>query len=237
MHRFFVPAGQADAAGLTIDDRDTVAHIRKTLRLKPGDTVEFFDGEGNIYTAELTFVSSTSVSAEVTEHRFEQRPERPLVILAQAAPQAGKITDILRMNTEVGVDGFILFESEFGQGRLRDGKEERLERIVREAARQSERAWLPELAVRKDFAAAVSGEYTRKLFLSAREEQGAVDISSVKESLGSGDKVLVCVGPEGGFSPAEKQLALENGAEPVHLNLPVMRTQTAGIVVAAILLY
>jgi len=237
MHRFYVAPGQVQSAGLTIDDRETVGHIRKTLRMKPGDTAEFFDGEGTIYTAELTFVTSSAVHAEITGTRFEERPARPRVFLAQAAPQAGKLVDILRMNTEAGVDGFVLFESEYGQGKLRDGKEERLERIIREAARQSERAWLPELAVRKNLAAALQENMSRKLILTARDHPDGKDIAEVKQSLSAGETVMVCIGPEGGFSPAEMNLALENGAEAVHLSLPVLRTQTAGIVVAAILLY
>lgn len=237
MHRFYLPAEQVGSSVASIEDPQTISHIKKTLRLKPGEEVELFDGEGLIHSGVLQLVTGSKVTVELTAERFEEHPQKPRVIVAQAATQAGKVADVLRGCTEVGVDGFILFESEYSQGKLKKGKEERLQRIIVEAVRQSERSWLPTLAVAESFEQVFAGDYTHKLLLAARADNQTLDIADLKPQLTADDTVLVAIGPEGGFSAQEQSKALELGIDIAHLDLPVLRTQTAGVVVSSILLY
>ncbi|KXK09764.1 MAG: RsmE family RNA methyltransferase [Candidatus Dojkabacteria bacterium] len=239
MHRIYVSPDELNDNSGIISDPQTVYYLGSVLRIRVGENIELFDGLGNLFNAQVTKATKREVEFSISASTFFDRPNSPTLILAQARPKAGKIDDILRMNTEVGVSAFIVFEAERSQGKPDNHPDKivRKNKILQEASRQSERLYVPELAIADDIVKVLNTKADHKAVLVSREHEGSVDIAKFKESIQNQDRVIAMVGPEGGFSQTEIGKAVATGYVPIHLDLPIMRTETAGVVVSGILMY
>lgn len=238
MHRFFIYPEQIKQEWFQFEDPKVIKYMRNVLRLKPGDEIVLFDGEGLEHTAVITKLIKERATGKITK-TVELKEEWPHLTLAQALPRAGKLDDILRQNTEVGVSEFLLFESEYSMFKLskfKESKLERLERVVQEAGKQSERKILPLVNEPMTFPEMLETEADIKILLHSREVEGSVNIAKIKAQVAVNTDILVVVGPEGGFSPKEVLEAKEAGFQIGYLNLPILRTETAGVAVSSILL-
>lgn len=238
MARFYVNPKNLFQDKFLISDENLCNYLRQVLRINKGAVVELFDGKGGEYKAEIRFLDKAQVSGVILEKKIYEE-EYPYVMLAQAFPKAGKADEIVRMNTEVGVSEFLFFKSEYSVPMLEsydEKKIERLERVAIEAARQSERKVLPTISKSCTFDEMLKTEADIKLLLHSRGIEGTIDISEVKKLIKKGKTVVLAIGPEGGFSPAELAKATKAGFKLIHLKLPVMRTETAGVVVSSILI-
>jgi 16S rRNA (uracil1498-N3)-methyltransferase len=227
--RFFIYKGAIKRKRFLIEDLQTVNHLRMVLRLKKGDQIELFDGEGREYVATIGFLTKIQVAGIIDFQKEQVAVTKPAIFLAQALPRAGKLDTIVRMNTELGVQGFVLYDTEYSVAKkesYNEQKIERLERVAVEALRQCEGKVLPDFYGAMSFTEALDFKSDYKLVLHSRE------IEEIKP----GSIVIVFIGPEGGFSPNELAAAQEKGAEIVYLDLPILRTETAGVVANAILL-
>lgn len=237
--RFFINKGAIKRKRFLIDDLQTVNHMRMVLRLKKGDQIELFDGEGHEYVATIGFLTKTQAAGVVDLEKEMPEVTKPAVFLAQSLPRAGKMDTIVRMNTEIGVQGFVLYDTEYSVTKKEtytSQKIEHLERVGIEALRQCEGKVMPDFYGPMSFAEALDFKADYKLLLHSREIPGARNILEVKKEIKAGSIVLVYIGPEGGFSPAELDLAKNKGASVVYIDMPILRTETAGIVTNAILL-
>jgi 16S rRNA (uracil1498-N3)-methyltransferase len=241
MRRFFIDPKDLNRDNFHITDLKICNHIRTVLRMQPGDKIILFDGKGNEFTGELTRIQKNHVGGKITETRKDEKiSDLPQLILAQSLPRAGKLDEIIRMNTEVGVSAFIIFESEYSVAKaesVTDQKLERLERLAIEASRQSERAAVPKISGPLSFQELLQTEADLKLLLHSKENTAAVAMDEIRKQLKPGLSVLMAIGPEGGFSEKEVKAALDSGFKLVHLKLPVLRTETAGIAISSIILY
>lgn len=238
--RFFLGKHEYAKGKYYLSDEQILRHARRVLRVNKGDKVELFDGKGNTYLSEVELMSKEVMIAKVIEHRVEETTNRRHITLAQALPKAGKIDNILRMNTEIGVEKFMLFESDHSIVKVEhyhEAKLQRLKKVVQEASRQSNNNHIPEVAGPVSFDELITSTADYKLILHTDDStKTGKGLPEVKENLSLEDEVLVCIGPEGGFSDSEITLALENGFQIIKLNLPVLRTETAGLVVCSFLL-
>lgn len=244
--RFFIPADKIFNGKFELEDPQDIKKIRKVLRLKQGDLIELNNNQGGIFTAEIEKLQKSDVKGIIkneSENIKNQTISKPHIILAQALPKGSKMDDIIRMCTEVGVDEFIPFENEYCVIRLKDLGDKRLskkmqrwEKIAKEASRQSERNHIPVIHKPVSFQNLLDFKADHKLVLHSREENSDSDIHEVKNEIKPRETVLVLIGPEGGFSNIELESFPED-FKTIHLNLPILRTQTAGVVIAGILLY
>jgi len=226
-----------------LKDPNSLRHARKVLRLGKGDDIELFDGNGKAYLCKVELLTKELLIADLIKEQEEKKSTKPKVILAQALPKAGKIDDIVRMNTEIGLFEFVLFESDHSVVKIEhyhESKVLRLKKIIQEAARQSSNNLLPEIVGPMDFESLMKYPVDRKLILHTQSTSAKgkddQDISEIKSSLQVDSTIMVCIGPEGGFSKGEIMKAVENGFEIITLDLPVLRTETAGLVVCSYLL-
>jgi 16S rRNA (uracil1498-N3)-methyltransferase len=238
--RFFINKEQIIRKRFLLEDERSIRHMGLVLRMKKGDKLVLFDGEGTEYHATLGFLSKTQ-AAGIVETISEIEIEKKIQLtIAQSLPRAGKLDDIVRMNTEVGISEFVFFESAFSVAKkesFTEAKIERLNKVAREALRQSEGVIAPHLSGPFDFEEIVSSnEYDFKILLHSRNIEGVINLSEVKKKLNIDSKVLIIIGPEGGFSPKEVALAQKSGCRLVYLDLPILRTETAGVVVSSYLL-
>jgi 16S rRNA (uracil1498-N3)-methyltransferase len=220
--RVFVPG--AETEGEIELPREEVEKFRKVLRLEEGSHIAVLPDDGSLIRCE--FRARKAHPLEVTWPNTEP----PLsVTVAQALPKGDRIDTVVQMCTEIGVKRFVFFGADRSVVRWDDSKRaaklQRLNAIAREAAEQSFRAKLPQIAFERDLDAVLKS-YPHAVVLSEVENLEA-KFHAAREA------ITIVVGPEGGWSPHELELIGDRG---VTLGPRVLRTDTAGPAAAAILL-
>ncbi|HCR36897.1 MAG TPA: 16S rRNA (uracil(1498)-N(3))-methyltransferase [Opitutae bacterium] len=213
---------------------DEAHHIARVLRLRTGDAMEVFDGEGHVWSSRLEEVGKRVVSVSLGPcTRYSRRG--PLRVLAQAVPKGKAFEGLIRHVTEIGVDVIVPLITEHSEVRF-DGarelkKRERWESIAVEACKQSKNPFLPKIHAPiafKDGLAQLKDEKTLRLVGSL--ESGASWVDGVlDEQLNDQDSVCWLIGPEGDFSRGEYALAREQSFVPVKLAQHVLRVETAAL--------
>lgn len=201
-----------------------------SLRLRPGDVFIAFDGRGREWEAEVV-CTSPGVMARILRPRPGITPPHRLT-LYQGMPKSDKMDTIVRMGTELGVSRFVPVLA--ARSVKRGGRVERWRRIAEEAAKQCRRSDVPEVGAPLPFAEALESFSTHGMRLFLWEGKGRPLLVALGAPA-QGQDIGVFVGPEGGFAPEEVD-ALIPRAEAVTLGPLVLRTETAGIAAAAVLL-
>ena len=236
--RFFTEPKTIFRDRFLLNDPAVCRHLRQILRIKKGQQIVLFDGQGYEYDAEIRFLTKEQVSGVILNKKnvFENWPH---VILAQALPKAGKADEIVRMNTEVGVKEFVFFKSEYSvpkKDSYDEKKLERLGRVIAEAGRQSERSFLPIVNPVIDFDELMDMDVEVKIILNSRNVDGSIPLNEVHLKNKQAKSFLLLVGPEGGFSKTEIEQAKVHNFNIAYLNTPILRTETAGVVAAGYLI-
>ncbi len=234
VRRFLI--GAPPEKGRTVLDADVSKHAVKVLRLEPGDAVVLFDGLGSEWPGVIEKASRKGVVVAAGEARPSPRSAGPRVILGTAIPKGKRMSTLLSMATEAGVDGIVPVA--FARSAVKGAGPSRLEhwrRTVAEAARQSGRAWLPSLEEETDLAAFLvrpRAEGERRFLPTT---SGAP--RSLASLLAPGpppSTVVLLVGPEGGFTAAEESAAAAAGFESCTLGPHILRVETAGVVAVGV---
>lgn len=206
--------------------------LRKVLRLGTGDPIAVLPDDGSLWRCRLAGKTAVPEAQEWPE----TEPTIALT-LVQALPKPDRLETVLRMGTELGVVRFLLFPAERTVARWEPGRLEaklaRLRSIVREAAEQSYRCRLPEIAMAASLKAALEST-AGTIVLSETEETSARLFDRALARFEAGEKeISLAIGPEGGWAPRERELIGDRG---VTLGPRVLRTDTAGPAAAAIVL-
>lgn len=208
-------------------------HAVTVSRLAVGETVSIGNGAGLIVTGPIVVSEHTELAIEVTAAQQVARPE-PAVFLAQALAKGDRDELAVQAATELGVDGVIPWTAGRSISRWEGAKvakgRDRWSAVVREASKQSLRAWVPDvldLVSTKQLLALTAA--TRMLVLEPTAAETLSDLT-----VDDRDIVLV-VGPEGGISPQELDALAGAGASVVRLGDEVLRTSTAGPAALAVL--
>ncbi|WP_233004398.1 16S rRNA (uracil(1498)-N(3))-methyltransferase [Exiguobacterium aurantiacum] len=233
MQRYFL---QREAFGSDLVElpADVVHHIGTVLRGGPGYQLVLLDGTGFEYVAEVVTLDKKSGTARVVEKR-EATTELPVdVTLAYALPKGDKVELVAQKGTELGMHHLLVFESKRSVAKW-DAKKvpkklERLKKIMQEAAEQSYRAVVPtcayltpkELTARFNAYDAVVLAYEEV----AKHGEGSA-FATVLTAARPGSKLLLLVGPEGGFDEAEVAGWIEAGAVPCAFGPRILRSETA----------
>jgi 16S rRNA (uracil1498-N3)-methyltransferase len=229
--RFFVDQihkQQAEIAG------DEAHHLVRVLRVEAGEQYEITDGN-DIFLAQVTEARKSRVVFAAKE-RVEPKPERLRLTLYVAVVKFERMEWIFEKGTELGVARFvpvIADRSEKGLERAVPKRMERWQRIALEASQQSRRDHLPVITGCVTFRGAVAEAPGLRLF--ADEDGGPPLLTALPTSPHQGAEVSVLLGPEGGWTGAERSLALEQGWKLVSLGPLVLRAETAAMSVAAVL--
>jgi 16S rRNA (uracil1498-N3)-methyltransferase len=238
MRRFFIDE-HAIRENNAVITGNLFCHMTRVLRLKIGTRVLLSDGIGRRHVGVIESIGKENLVIRLEESTLEpERPRGPLITLYQGLPKGSKMEFILQKCTELGVDSLIPFVAGRSIAQIPQAREaERLNRwrrIVAEAARQSNRASIPELRPVLDFSKLLdSADQTVKLLLW--EEEKSNRLKSVLGSLPLPETVAVMVGPEGGLSKDEVTAATKAGFIPVTLGSRILRTETAGMALLAVL--
>lgn len=227
--RFFVPVGSLAGEPVTVSG-EPLHHLHSVLRLKVGDEVLLLDGTGTCCRGRLAALDRRAATVTVLARWQEREGCCPLQLL-QALPKGDKFDLVLQKGTELGITRFQPLLSARTVSRPERGRSARWQRIVSEAARQSRRPCLPVVEELASLAEAVAAESAplRLLLWEAGSRPLAEVLPAERPAA-----VAVLVGPEGGLSAEEVALAQAAGFVPVHLGPRILRTETAGLAIAAV---
>jgi 16S rRNA (uracil1498-N3)-methyltransferase len=249
MQHFFVPA-EALTHQPVILTGEQARQVQRVLRMRPGEKLTLLDNLGAAYEAVLLGYGKDEARFQ-TLRRGQATGEPSLhITLCQAVLKGEHFAYALQKATEVGVSAFVPIICERNVVDDLDaieGKRPRWQRILQEAAEQSGRGRIPTLAPAQLLADALAGEEAARaasgdgsvLRLIPWEEERGVTLRDalVTCNLRVVKRIQVFVGPEGGFSAAEVELARAHGVRPVSLGARILRAETAGVVAAAAILY
>lgn len=240
MHRFFVEpdAVQHNRALL----RGEVVHqIRDVLRMHPGDEIVLLDNTGMAYHVELTMVERDAVRGRVLESAQANTDPTTRITLYQALLKGQKFDWVVQKGTELGIATFVpVLCSRCVMGSAEDvgrTRLERWERIIAEAAEQSNRAFLPKLREVMVFGDACHEAEKNGLSLIPWESEKTTGLRQVLQQAPPTENVNIFIGPEGGLTQQEIATAQAAGIIPVSLGPRILRAETAGLVAATAILY
>ncbi|MBC5800264.1 MAG: 16S rRNA (uracil(1498)-N(3))-methyltransferase [Candidatus Eremiobacteraeota bacterium] len=217
---------------------DDARKLRIVLRARPGDAVEILDSSGRAYAAEL-IVERETVRAHLRAEKTPQAHPTLRLSLAQGMPTGAKMDFVVEKATELGVAQLVPFTSERTQaGDARAGKIERWRRLAKGAAQQCGRPDVPVLDEPTPFSQVCAGFGMFDVALVAWELADGVPLRERLPTLLAGARsALIVIGPEGGLSHDEAQLAERSGGRPLSLGARILRTETAGLVACSAVLY
>lgn len=223
---FYVP----DAANQTELPQDEAVHALRVLRLKEGDEIFLMDGEGAFFRAVVAMTNSKHCLYKILETLPQEKTWRGRIHLAIAPTKnIDRIEWLAEKATEVGFDEISFLDCQFSE--RRQLREDRIEKIVVAAMKQSRKAWLPKVNALVPFRKFVEmPREGRKFIAHCYEEIGRQELFPLLSQTPETEDVTVLVGPEGDFSIDEVRLAMENGFESVSLGASRLRTETAGLV-------
>lgn len=208
-------------------------HASVVRRVRVGEAVTIGDGSGVWLEGTVEDVSATQVMVRVTERVVQEQP-RTRIVLAQALAKGDRDELAVQAACELGVDEIVPWQAARSISRWEGPKaekgRERWATIVREAAKQSHRAWVPPVAEVVTTAQLVTRTGTQRMLVL--DPTASTRLSGIQAD----DRdILLVVGPEGGISPEELQRLSDAGAERVRLGDTVLRTSTAGPAAIAVL--
>lgn len=234
MPRFFYP--DSLSIGTVIALPTEVAHHVHVLRLSQGDHISLFNGTGGEYVATLTTIEKKRITAEVKAFSPIEVELPYAITLAQALPEASKMDWIIEKAVELGVAGIQPLASQRCvvklSGERAEKKRAHWQGVIVSAAEQSGRNRVPHVAELSDFTSWIAQQdLHRRIILTPRAEQSLSDWARHHPP----QAVALLIGPEGGFTEAEENMAQNRGVIALSMGPRVLRTETAGLAAIAAL--
>lgn len=219
-HRFFVPDAIEIGATISLDKEER--HHARVLRVREGEEVELFDANGNNYVGRFDSEEAIAVLGKAAD-----REPRTAIHVAMSIIQLDKFELVLQKATELGARSLIPLITDRMELRIERvrGKEERWKKIVLEAVKQSGRSRIPAIEAATRFDDAIARGGSRIVF----------DANSESTTRQPDNPTTLFIGPEGGFSERESELARKSGASFQRLGPRRLRAETAAIVAIAII--
>jgi 16S rRNA (uracil1498-N3)-methyltransferase len=232
MARFFLPKEKIrDQRGTVVGDE--LAHLRKVLRLEPGDRFIVFDDTGWEHEAVIRSFSAQRGDIDILRSYQPDRESALQITLALGLTKGEKMDFVVEKATELGVLNIVPFTSTYTVPKLDDrraeARTERWKKIAVSAAKQSGRTRLPKVYSLCEFREFARKPWDDMLKLFFWEREGQQTLKQVHDSQPDVRAVLLVIGPEGGLSVEEADLAQRHGFRSVQLGPRILRAETAAI--------
>ena len=216
-------------------------HASSVLRCTEGDVITVVDGCGFEYEVSIERVAMERVAGKILARRKTSTEPTVQVVLAQALCRSSRFDLVVEKATELGVHTILPVVTERSLKMPKkdppDRRADRWRKITIAAMKQSKRSLLPHIAPPSSLNTVLSSGVIYDICLIASEKEERRGLRDVIADAGPVQKGLVLVGPEGGFSEAELQQAQEYRFHTVSLGPRRLRTETAGPLIVALLLY
>jgi 16S rRNA (uracil1498-N3)-methyltransferase len=237
MARFFIP-------GTSIrDKRGTLAgaeleHLRRVLRLAPGDRLTVFDDAGWEHEAVIGSLSDSRAEINILRSYRAERESSLDVALALGVTKGEKMDLVVEKVTELGAQTIVPFVSRYTVPKLNDRnfekRAERWRRIALSATKQCGRTRIPTIAELRDFSELVRQPWTGRLKILCWERETQQTLKQLHATEPSSQTLLLVIGPEGGFSLEEADMAHQHGFRFVQLGRRILRAETAAVTALSI---
>lgn len=244
MNRFFVNSENIleDDQKIIIDEIEDIKHITKVLRLGVGDEIEICNRAKIDYVAAISSLENKQVICDILEKKLSNTEAPIAITLFQGIPKGSKMDLIIQKGVEIGFNKIVPFTSERCVVKIKDRKSEekkieRWQKIASEAAKQCKRGIVPQIENVVDIANLRSILDGLDMVLIPYEEERISGIRKAITNRENVKKIGIVIGPEGGFTSEEVLRAKEWGCLPVSLGPRILRTETAGLVTASIVMY
>ncbi len=220
---------------------DEAKHILNVMRMEIGDTLTICDGQSNDYLCRICETGKNCLKAKIEETTRSESEPKTKITLYQGLPKSDKMELIIQKCVEIGVCRIVPVITEravvkIEKGAKEDKKTERWQKIAESAAKQSGRGIIPAVERPMKFKDAIEEAVKNGEAIIPYENEKDRGLKEfVKNS--KAENVGIFIGPEGGFDTKEIEFAVENGVMSVTLGKRILRTETAGIVTSAIVLY
>ncbi|NJR42936.1 MAG: 16S rRNA (uracil(1498)-N(3))-methyltransferase, partial [Akkermansiaceae bacterium] len=233
--RFYLPPFDwQENATLTGDE---ARHISQVLRMKAGESIIVFDGQGRRAAAEISTISRERVSLRLAEELPSEKP-LPAITLAQAIPKGKNMDLIVQKSVELGISQIQPLVTRYTIVQPGDGKSEKWRRNALEACKQCGQDTLPDIAEPLTFDRWIGSQAGAPgLKIIASLAPGARPFRSVLRDHPGTTAATLLVGPEGDFSAEETAAALAAGFLPITLGSIVLRVETATLFCLSALRY
>lgn len=216
-------------------EKEDYHHIKNVMRMKKGDIIKVvFDDI--IYVCKLTDLND--VNFEIIDKETKTNNELKIDV-AFSLIKEQKLDYLLQKSTEVGANGLIPIETKRSvvkiETKKRESKKERWHKILKEASEQSFRSDIPVIYDISSLKEIVNLDYDLKLLCSLNKN--TKNIKKVLQNKNKYDKILIVVGPEGGFEQSEEEFLINNGFISISLGNTVLRAETAPVVAVSMIKY
>jgi 16S rRNA (uracil1498-N3)-methyltransferase len=237
MARFFVRKENITNDGATISGEE-LNHLRRVLRLKPGERITLFDDASREHQGILRAYGPDYADVEITGSNLVERESPIQAILAVGLTKGEKIDLVIEKATELGVSAIAPFVSQFTVPKLDQQKiarrSSRWQKIAVSAAKQSGRTRIPDVFELTAFGGLIEQAPPDALKLIFWEKESHETLRDVYDRSRDARRIMIVVGPEGGFSREEAKQAVNSGFTTVGLGPRILRAETAAIATLAI---
>lgn len=218
---FYQPAIQYGSHFL---DPEESRHATKVLRKKASDTIHITDGKGVLYTCKITDPRPDKCAFVIESSEREKAKNFSIHIAIAPTKNPDRIEWFVEKSIEIGIDEISFIECDNSE--RTSIKLERIEKLAISAMKQSLKLTLPKIHPIRRLQEFIKIDLTGKKFIAYVDSANPDELFKMAEP---GDSYIVLIGPEGDFSPAELELALQNGYKKVALGPSRLRTETAGL--------
>jgi 16S rRNA (uracil1498-N3)-methyltransferase len=244
MHRFYISPENWNPDALSLSGAEA-HHVRDVLRMKRGDRAVLFNGRGREITADIVDLTGHEVRLRKL-HETETPPFRCRITLGQAVPKGKNMGLIVQKAVEIGAAEIAPLISERTivdlDKKEAEQKKAKWQQIAIEAAKQCGQNWLPQVNAPRKLKDFFSDAGSFDLRLIGSLQPDAIHLRKILADYTDQHRdrprnVLMLVGPEGDFTPAELGLAKTNGCLPITLGPIILRVETAAIYCLSVLSY
>lgn len=218
-------------------DGEEFHHLANVMRAKAGDKVCLFNGDGVFYFGKITQINKKNAEILINFAQNSENEPKVNLTIFQALAKGDKLSLIMQKITEIGATELAIFDSEFCDVKSNTTRVDRLETIAISASKQCGRATITKQSGVYKFNEVVEMIKIFDAFYVAYENEDGLtlanDLINNKNNL---KNVAVMIGAEGGFSEKEIDLLNNNGAKIVSLGNRILRTETASIVCAGLVM-
>lgn len=225
MHVFYTP----DISGSDyILNEEESRHCMKVLRLATGQLVHLIDGKGGLYEAEIVAQTKRNVILRVLNHTKDyQKRNYSLHIAVAPTKNIDRLEWFLEKATEIGIDEITPLICERSERKI--VKDERLNKVITAAVKQSLQAFHPRLNAAATFRELIEAHSALDGFKMIAHCLPGEEKQFIQQVAAPGGNYLILIGPEGDFSPQEIEMAIAAGYVPLSLGETRLRTETAAL--------
>jgi 16S rRNA (uracil1498-N3)-methyltransferase len=227
---FFEPTIQQTSTHFELSEV-TSKHCVQVLRMRAGESLHLTDGMGNLYTASIVEPDKKKTVVKIESVVHTPAPLKKVCIAIGLLKNTSRFEWFLEKATEMGVTKIVPLICE--RSERSNLKQERMQGVLVAALIQSKQTWLPILTEPLSVAAFIKEHPAAQQIIAHCEEGNKIEL---KDATNSNDTSIL-IGPEGDFTDSEIEAALSANYLPVSLGNTRLRTETAGMVAAALLIY